>query len=265
MYGPAVKSHPLPERRDAAPGRGSLEVMAGLDPQRIAAAGLEVLDERGAEGLTIRAIADRLGVTPMAIYHHVENKAALVALMVDRTMRDHHLPSPGGLDWKDDLVALARWLRESMMAHPGVSLLRQDYNVWTPSSLALGEHWVNLWLRSGLDFKDAVRAALASSLAVSGVVRQELLLQKFRPPDAASLSWLPNLRALFEDVPDRGSTFELVMRSLIDGLHSNLLDVAKELPVRELRSVRPDTPERSTPAAKASRKGGSKRQARQTR
>ena len=79
-----------------------------LDAARIAAAALAVADAQGAGGFTMRAVAEALGVTPMALYHHVEDKAALAALLVDAAIRQHPLPPPTGV-WRDDLWTIARW------------------------------------------------------------------------------------------------------------------------------------------------------------
>jgi AcrR family transcriptional regulator len=196
--------------------------MAGLDLQRIASAGLAIVDKWGAEGLTIRAVAEALEVTPMALYHHVQNKSALVALVVETALRERPLPIPNGDDWKEDLWEQARWVHESMRAHPAVARLRLEYNVWTPAALTLGEHWISLWQRSGLDMERAAQAALASSLAVVGVVHHELVHRDFIPPDDTALSWLPKMRFIFDADIDAASGFELLVRSVIDGLYARL-------------------------------------------
>lgn len=50
----------------------------------IIAAALQLMHESGEGGLTMRALASRLGVSPMALYRHVEDKAGLI-----RTLSDH--------------------------------------------------------------------------------------------------------------------------------------------------------------------------------
>src|SRR5712675_802271 len=106
--------------------------MAELDKDRIAAAALAVADKHGVDGFTMRAVADALGVTPMALYHHVQDKAALATLIVDTAIRKHPLPPTTGV-WQEDCLAIARWMRQSTLKHPVVAQLRRAYNVWTPS------------------------------------------------------------------------------------------------------------------------------------
>jgi AcrR family transcriptional regulator len=49
----------------------------------IAAAGIELADEGGLDAVTMEAVAQRLGLTKMALYRYVPGKAELVALMVE--------------------------------------------------------------------------------------------------------------------------------------------------------------------------------------
>ena len=54
--------------------------------EEILDAALELADERGLAAVSMRAVADRVGVTPMALYPHVGSKAALLDGMVGRLL-----------------------------------------------------------------------------------------------------------------------------------------------------------------------------------
>jgi len=195
--------------------------MAKLDTDQIAAAALDVVDKYGVAGFTMRAVADALGVTAMALYHHVQDKAELAALLVDAAIRKQPLPPPTG-KWQDDLWAMARWMRENTLAHPMFIHLRRTYHVWTPTMLQLTEHWLNLWQQSGLDLDKAVLAAKTSSMAISGFVDEEMMFREMQPPDEATLSLLPNVRVMFNADRSREIEFELAVKSLIEGLYARL-------------------------------------------
>jgi AcrR family transcriptional regulator len=198
--------------------------VADLTTARIARAGLEVADEQGAGGFSMRLVAERLGVTPMALYHHVDDKAALVALLVDEVIAETPLPSTTG-EWRDDLVALALWMRQTALAHPAVGRLRNDYQVWTPSIFPMTERWLSVWQQSGLSLDAAMSASSASATAIIGFVEQEMIQAQTEPPDARMLSSFPNARMSFalEVERDGAREFELVLGVLIDGLHAALL------------------------------------------
>jgi len=197
--------------------------MAELDVERIAAAALAVADERGAAGFTMRAVADALGVSPMALYHHVEDKAALAALVVDAALNEHELPAPSSQSWQDGLYDMAVWTRDLWRAHPAVTRIRNEHHVyWTPSMYAVAERWVSLWQQSGLDFEDALTAAVTSSMAISGAVETETALAESGVPAASDLKWTPSARALYTRERDPAADFELLVRSVVDGLFARL-------------------------------------------
>jgi AcrR family transcriptional regulator len=208
--------------------------MADLDVDRIAAAALAVADDQGASAFTMRAVADELGVTPMALYHHVADKSALVGLVVEAVVRERPLPPPTD-DWREDLWQLARWVREITTAHPAVARLRRAHQVWTPSMLPMTEHWFNLWRQSGLDLDDALRAGATTSMAIIGLVEEEQLFREMVHPDAGALAWAPNARLAFQRNGDPDADFELVVRSLVDGIHARLSGPADQRPVRSPR------------------------------
>jgi AcrR family transcriptional regulator len=198
--------------------------MASIDRQQIATAALAIVDEGGARALTMRAVADALGVTPMALYHHVDDKTALIALIVDQALNERPLPSPKGEGWKEDVLELARWMRRGMLRHPGIAPLRQEHRVWTPAIMSLGERWLGIWLQSGLPLEAAAEAAMTTLMAINGMVDQELALPAFAAPDDGDLSWFPNMRVALAGGRgrDRGAAFELVVRSVVDGVHGEL-------------------------------------------
>jgi AcrR family transcriptional regulator len=196
--------------------------MADLDARRIAAAGLRVVDRSGAEGFTMRAVADELGVTPMALYHHVTDKAGLVACMVDEAILEQVMPASTG-KWREDLWLMARSMRQSMHAHPALIRLRREFQVWTPSVLPMTERWVSLWQQSGLGLERAVEAATVSSLAIAGSAAEEVAAAAAQDrPDEVALAMFPNARVMLAGVGDPDLGFELMVRSLIDGLYDRL-------------------------------------------
>lgn len=195
--------------------------MADLDPDRIVAAALVIADRDGPDGLTMRAVADELGVTPTALYRHIEDKRALITLMVDAVVTEHALPAPTG-DWREDLWQMARAMRAMSLSHPAVSQLRRGHHIWTPTVLPLTERWMSIWAQSGLPLEPAIRAGVTSSLAITGLVDQELLLQGMQAPTEPALTWVPNARLAFGIERDADADFELVVRAVIDGVHARL-------------------------------------------
>lgn len=196
--------------------------MAELDTQRIAAAALALISRKGTAAFTMRGVAQELGVTPMALYHHVRNKAELAALVVEAANAQHPLPQPSG-DWREDIWAMARLSRELMLALPTVAALRRTYQIWTADLLQKSEYWVSLWLQSGLDAERAARAAVASSMAILAMVSEESVHSTTDAPHESLLAAKQHARLLFATDIDRDALFELAARGLIEGIHARLM------------------------------------------
>lgn len=116
-------------------------------PQVLAEA-LDLIDEEGVDALTMRTLADRLGVVPMALYRHVRNKDDLMEGVLDQAVASVDLPD-AGLLWRDGLTGLARSIRTTMLRHPAVSARVIDRPSLGPASLSIGEYGLGVLRRAG--------------------------------------------------------------------------------------------------------------------
>jgi AcrR family transcriptional regulator len=91
-----------------------------LNRDKILDASLELVDRDGPRGLTMRALAHRLHVTPTAIYHYFAGRDDLVEAVLDRTCAAIVGGVPGEGRWDRRLRALAVSLVEHSVAHPAV-------------------------------------------------------------------------------------------------------------------------------------------------
>lgn len=76
----------------------------------VVAAAIAIADKDGLQAISMRSVAQAVGVSPMAIYTYVRSKAELLALMFDRVLGESE-PLPPGLGWRESLefMARARW------------------------------------------------------------------------------------------------------------------------------------------------------------
>jgi AcrR family transcriptional regulator len=111
---------------------------ARLTPAAVVDAAMEVLDHEGYEALTIRRLAAALGVTPMAVYRHVDDKAALIDAVLERATSEVDVPGPR-VRPRQALARIARSIRDVVLARPALVpalVLRPSLGV---SGLRLGE------------------------------------------------------------------------------------------------------------------------------
>ena len=91
-----------------------------LTKQDIAKAGLRLLNEVGLEGLTVRAIAEELGVKAPALYWHLKNKQELIDEVATQMYLAHIRPLPPARqhdDWAERLAERARAIRRTMLTY----------------------------------------------------------------------------------------------------------------------------------------------------
>lgn len=93
------------------------------DREAIVAAAIDLADKRGLDAVSMRAVAERVGVTPMALYPYVGSKAALLDGMVTAVSRDLELLPPDRATWDERLVHLARAARAMIKRRPWTAML----------------------------------------------------------------------------------------------------------------------------------------------
>ena len=81
---------------------------------------LAIIDEHGLAALTMRRLADDVGVEAASLYHHVPNKEALVEGALVRMRAEMRLPEPIPSDWIDLMQAIFAEYRRVLAAHPNL-------------------------------------------------------------------------------------------------------------------------------------------------
>ncbi|HET6952666.1 MAG TPA: helix-turn-helix domain-containing protein, partial [Acidimicrobiales bacterium] len=90
-----------------------------LSERAILNAAVELSRREGLKGLTMRALADALGVSPMATYHYVSSRDELLSLVAGEIMRSVPPPPPGG-PWEERLLAYMLAMGDALAAVPGL-------------------------------------------------------------------------------------------------------------------------------------------------
>ncbi len=147
-----------------APGR--------LSRERILDAALAMVREEGVDGLSLRRLTRKLGVSPMALYNHVENKNDLLRGVLDLLVRRAAAFEPGVEpdDWRawttESFLRVYRSLREQSE----LVALTIGLEELTPATREASEVALGVLQRAGFAAPDAVRLFSTLSRFVLGAV-----------------------------------------------------------------------------------------------
>jgi AcrR family transcriptional regulator len=96
---------------------------AALTKQVVADRALALADAAGLAALTIRRLAQDLGVTPMALYWHFRSKESLIEGVADRIWRELRTDVDPAAPWPAQLRGLLESLIKVLRAHPSAPQL----------------------------------------------------------------------------------------------------------------------------------------------
>jgi TetR/AcrR family transcriptional regulator, tetracycline repressor protein len=138
-------------------------VAAGLTKAAIVQAALDLLDEAGMDGLTVRALAARLGVQAPALYWHVRNKQALLdemATLIWRRVGDVMAGLPASTPWREVMSVYAATIRAELLGHRDGAKAFSGTTLTDPEVVRRQEVTLGTLTSQGFTLADAVRGLL---------------------------------------------------------------------------------------------------------
>lgn len=205
-----------------------------LDRAQVVKAAIELLDEVGLDGLTLRRLAQELGVQAPALYWHFKNKQELLDQMVVAIAAAEapvQLPVDGQ-SWDDWLAQRARAIRRSLNSHRDGAMLAASTHP-QPSQWQDIEAQISVLVDAGMRPADAMRAMLTVRNYVSGFTLEEQA-DRMRGSTANDLdprefekalrafAGYPRLSEALREVgdPQSDSAFEAGLEVVLDGLRA---------------------------------------------
>jgi len=129
-----------------------------VDREKVIRTALDLLDEVGLDGLTLRRLADRLGIRAPTLYWHVKSKQELLDEMATTMARDHPLPLAPGMSWADGIRAGAGSIRAMLLSRRDGAKVFSGTYVTDDAVLAAQEAPLRLLTDAGFTVEDAVAA-----------------------------------------------------------------------------------------------------------
>ncbi|WP_104139850.1 TetR/AcrR family transcriptional regulator [Arthrobacter sp. ZGTC131] len=119
-----------------------------LSRDRVLAAAVELADEVGIEALSMRRLAQELGVVPMALYKHVANKEELLNGMVDAIVAEID-PAVRDAGWKRTVRLRVLSARRALLQHRWARRVLESRTNTTPAVLGYMDSFMGMFLAGG--------------------------------------------------------------------------------------------------------------------
>jgi AcrR family transcriptional regulator len=140
-----------------------------LGEQDIIDAALALIRAHGVDALSMRGLAQKLGVSPMAIYYHVPNKAELLHRVAESLLAEVPTPTPSVDAWQQQMQDHAMAVWELLSACPGLSRIVLERPP-VKASRRLILHTLSLLRVAGFDERTAILCLLSFHTYLAGVL-----------------------------------------------------------------------------------------------
>lgn len=150
----------------------SVSAASLLTRDAIVDAAIALVAEQGYDGLTIRALAERLGVATMTMYRHVRDKEDLLGAMAERHLGEIVLEPAG--DWVGEIGSIARAVYRVLVAHRQLAETVARQHVAGPGAYRGAEAVLDALGRGGIEGDRAVAAFAALQAFVCGFALQRI-------------------------------------------------------------------------------------------
>lgn len=172
----AVTTQMAPTENEPAtpPRRGRPRKGAGtLTRTAIVEAAIAVIDDEGAEGVSMRTVARHLGVDAKSLYNYVDGKDNLLDAVAEHILVNVALPEPtGSLD--TDLRAIGRTFRAGTLAHPRAGALVLTRQLASAAGLQPVDRVLSVLRTAGCPPDEAVHLLRTLLATVIGTLLREV-------------------------------------------------------------------------------------------
>jgi AcrR family transcriptional regulator len=136
-----------------------------LSKERVLRAAVALADQGGVDSVSMRKIAQELGVVPMALYKHVSSKDELLDGMVDVIVGEIDPPA-SGTDWKTAIRQRVLSARGALSRHPWASRVIESRSSATPAVLEYMDSMIGAFRAGGfsIDLTHHAMHAMGSRL-----------------------------------------------------------------------------------------------------
>jgi AcrR family transcriptional regulator len=218
------------QRKPAAPGRSREEIVK---------AAVELLDQEGLDGLSMRKLGAKLGTGATSLYWYVAHKEELLELVYDHVWGEIKVPGPEAAGWREAASVVAYSMRQAMLRHPWSADLLGRLPALGPNALRVSDRLRVMFQSAGFRGMDVDFANLTLTAYVFGTTVPEIAWDtsaasheydndELRAALAKAAADLPDLRQRLTEASYqnpamvRAAAFDFGLVSVLDGLERRL-------------------------------------------
>ena len=158
-----------------------------LSRERILRTAVALADRGGVGSLSMRKLAQELGVEAMSLYHHVANKDDILDGIVDVVFAEIELPA-GEADWKAAMRRRAVSACEALRRHPWATALMESRATPGPANLRHHDAVLGILRNAGFSVELAAHAYSLLDAYIYGFALQETSLPFSTPEETAEVA-----------------------------------------------------------------------------
>src|SRR5918999_8502 len=158
-----------------------------LSKERIFRAAVDLADREGLESLTMRRLADKLGVGAMSLYYYVPSKDELITGMVDIVFSEIE-PPPTDVEWKEAMRRRAHSTREALNRHRWAVGLMESQEMPGPASIRLHDAVLGCLREAGFSIELTLQAYSLIDAYIYGFAIQEKTVPFDSAEEAAAVA-----------------------------------------------------------------------------
>ena len=145
-----------------------------LTVEKIIEAALDVLKSSDPSALTMRRVAEKCGVSAMAIYHHIDDKDQLANMAADSIFLTATKTVRKGSNWQERSIDLWCAIRAGLLETPGAGMIWVRQAVLGPGTASATEQMFELLQEGGLSGPEIAETTDAMTMLTIGSVANEL-------------------------------------------------------------------------------------------
>ena len=231
-----------------------------IQRDQVIRAALDLLDQEGLDGLTLRKLALALDIQAPSLYWHFSGKQALIDAMADALVMNVVLPQSPDQPWDSRLRQISAALRQALLKHRDGARVFAGTYVVSDNVLRVNESMLEAFALAGVDLSRASTYAFSVLYYILGFVMEEQALGPHGEFDVASR------KTAFEELAKRSYPRNFAAREVIFSTDFDArFSTGLELIISGVKQQASETESKAAPSLTAAEGGGSSAKRRSAR